>query len=174
MIHKNLLLIHKNKCYTYSGVMFIILHFCPLNRCTLCLQQWTVNLLRCVVMPSHWPQSWLGWDPSCLHWRPSGGRFLRPSCRSSSPQLSRLWCFSRWCCWNRPMLGHYYRLSSEGSSVVAPESWSKRSFHPHVLFPWASTGEFAFLVQEVEDAAEDGEEQQTQDDHNDDHSTALY
>lgn len=63
--------------------------------------------------------------------------------------------------------GRYY-------GVITHESGSKTLFHSHVLFAWASTGEFAFLVQEVEDAAKDGEEQQTQDDHYDDHSTALY
>lgn len=45
--------------------------------------------------------------------------------------------------------------------------------YSHLLLAGASTGDLSLLVQEVDDAAEEGQQQQTQYDHYYDHPTAL-
>lgn len=47
------------------------------------------------------------------------------------------------------------------------------SEHSHFLLSCTSAGNLSFLVKEVEKAAEDGQQQQRQNDHNDDHPAAL-
>lgn len=47
------------------------------------------------------------------------------------------------------------------------------SEHSHFLLSCTSAGNLSFLVKEVEKAAEDGQQQQRQNDHNNDHPAAL-
>lgn len=106
---------------THFKYVFCYVHRPALHPLKLLRSCWS---LVCEIMMSYWPQSSAGRCPSCPHWRPSGGRFLRSWCWSSSPQQSHFWRLSLWCCWNKTTFSNQTDDSRHGDVRVAAKTYN--------------------------------------------------
>lgn len=128
----------------------------------------------------------------CCHWRPSVVLISPSSPPSFPPQCYRYW-LSLWC-WK-----HQHILTSAGEKTAAQQMQKKKNHlfysgefwlekykrscsskcmaewrgNVHLLLSRTSTGQLALLVQEVQHAAQDGQEEKADDDDHDHHAAVI-